>query len=678
MQPLKWYAYRLRAMSPGEVAGRMRSAMRDATDRYRLTLGHYRGRLVDDLVDLTLPDVPGFRVCDLPVGGWSKAEPDQPETRWCRTLLARADRIADHQLTFFDLVNCDLGHPIDWNRDHKSGRRAPMRFAPSIDYRDFDVTGDAKIVWEPNRHHHLVVLARAYRAGGDVRYARAVIEQLDRWIDACPFGIGMNWRSPLELAVRLINWVWAIDLIREAGVITDDFRRKLLQSVYLHLWEITRKYSNGSSTNNHLIGEAAGVFIASSYFCRFKEALHWQNQSREILCREIITQTWPDGAGREQAIGYHLFVLQFYLLVGIVARRIGQDLPKALWDRLEAMLTFAGTLSEGGDHLPNYGDCDDGYVLDLGSRHGDIRSLLAVGVALFDRSEFKTWAGEFSEPAYWLLGEAGRQRFIAIPKTAGRRIESHGFLHAGLYLLQYGCRDDADRISVTFDCGPQGLPPLAGHGHADALSFTLRAFGRDVFVDPGTYDYFSYPTWRRYFKSTRAHNTLEIDGQDQAVMLGSFMWSFQVNARCEQWNPGLSGGRVVGEHDGYGRLADSVLHRRALELDGLNRLLTVRDDLFCEGEHEVALMFHIAEHCRIVNEEACRFEIDVGPGCVILQIDPSLTVETLHGSTDPIVGWVSRAYHHKAETTTLIARTTIRGNTFFICTMDIYHRSSCE
>lgn len=55
---------------------------------------------------------------------------------------------------------------------------------------------------------------------------------------------------------------------------------------------------------------------------------------------------------------------------------------------------------------------------------------------------------------------------------------------------------------MVFDCGLLGMEPLAGHGHADALSFALRAFGSDVLVDPGTYDYFSYPTWREYFRST--------------------------------------------------------------------------------------------------------------------------------------------------------------------------------
>src|SRR5262245_31002759 len=157
---------------------------------------------------------PGFRVSDVDVAEWASTERDE-EREWRRRLIARAERLLRHRLSMFNLVDADVGDPIDWNRDHESGRRTPLRFAPLIDYRDYRVAGDAKVVWEPNRHHHLVVLGRAYRATGEDRYAAAIVEQLESWFDQCPFGRGMNWRSALELAIRLINWIWVIDLIRD-------------------------------------------------------------------------------------------------------------------------------------------------------------------------------------------------------------------------------------------------------------------------------------------------------------------------------------------------------------------------------------------------------------------------------------------------------------------------------
>src|SRR5690606_14060094 len=141
------------------------------------------------------------------------------------------------------------------------------------------------------------------------------------WINANPYGYGMNWRSPLELGVRLINWVWAYDLIHESGVITTDFQKDFFQSIYLHCRDVASKFSMGTSANNHLVGEAAGVFIASSYFDLFKEAKAWQCESKAILEREIFLQSYEDGCTREQALGYQFFVIQFYLFSGVIARK---------------------------------------------------------------------------------------------------------------------------------------------------------------------------------------------------------------------------------------------------------------------------------------------------------------------------------------------------------------------
>ncbi|NQU75591.1 MAG: hypothetical protein HQ546_04650, partial [Planctomycetes bacterium] len=188
MQTLSWYYRRLRAMSPREVIWRIKCSLRDATDRAFL---NRRQRLlaIGDLLAFGGANAsPRFRVSDITVGQWAGEQAGQTERRWLEKLEARADRIAAHRLRLFDLEDCHLGDPIDWNRDHKLNKTTPMTFAPSIDYRDTNVAGDCKFVWEPSRHHQLVVLGRAYRAGGDERYAKAVVEQLDSWLVQCPFG----------------------------------------------------------------------------------------------------------------------------------------------------------------------------------------------------------------------------------------------------------------------------------------------------------------------------------------------------------------------------------------------------------------------------------------------------------------------------------------------------------
>ncbi len=663
MQPVGWYVRRLRSMSVGEIAWRVKGAVRDASDRVR-----FRS-------DLLLPGAPPavagaarIRLTDVSVGEWAAARDGSPEAQWREDLRARADRLVRHELSFFHLENRNLGDPIDWNRDHNLGQAAPMGFAPAIDYRDKDEAGDAKLVWEPSRHHQLVVLGRAYRATGDVRYAQAVVEQLTSWLDQCPFGRGMQWRSPLELAIRLINWTWALDLIDESGLVQGAFRERFLRSLYLHVWEVRRKYSRGSSANNHRIGEAAGVYVATAYFKELAALDAWRQEALQILAEEILVQTYDDGCTREQAFGYHVFVLQFYLATVVAARQRGDRLPESFWKRLEAMLGFAGALAEGGQP-PYFGDADDGYVLDLGGT--PLSCVLAVGATQCGRPDLKAVAAGGEEAVRWALGAEGLRAFLALTPPVEAPLVPRAFPAAGHYLLQCGHVGADDRISVLVDCAELGFGAIAAHGHADALSVVLRIGGRDLLAEAGTYDYFTYPAWREHFRTTRAHNTLEVDGLDQSTRLGPFLWGQRADARCLTWDVGAASQKLAGEHDGYTRLSDPVLHRRHIELQPLARTLTLRDEIVAKTEHDLALHFQLAEDCIVSTAGPSSRIVTMGGVRAVLKFDPRLTVQEWRGSEEPIAGWVSRGYHRKAAAPLIAARGRFTGSVTLVTTIEI-------
>ncbi len=657
MQSVRWYAHRLRAMSPGEVCWRGGNKLRAVMDLCRLPgwaaplpLLHIMNGKAQPAGECS--DILG----KLPPVGFDPAHPGQPQ-HGREELLSRAEHICENRLTLFNLENHHLGPEIQWNYEYAAEKLTPMGFAPHIDYRDYRVTGDAKLVWELNRHQHLVILGRAYRLTGETRFAQKVVQDLESWIDQCPFGRGMNWRSPLELAIRLINWVWAWELIRPSGVLTSEHRCRFLPVVYRHLWDISRKYSRYSSANNHLIGEAAGVFIGSSYFSNLRGVDSWAEQSRQILLQEIVRQTHEDGGHAELAMGYHLFVLEFFLLAGLVARNTGLDFPPEYWQRLEKMFEFVATLADGVQTPPMFGDCDDGYVLDLGDMEHHSRSLLATGAVLFNRSDFKQVSGGFTESCLWLLGEEGYNAFEGIDGTQERpALKSEAFAESGYYVLRTGDRNGDKAITVTFDCGPLGFDTIAAHGHADALSFTLSAFGVDVLIDPGTYDYFSYPQWRDYFRSTRAHNTIVVDDEDQSEMLGPFMWGAHAKAVCVHWQPSQDGGTVTGQHDGYERLSRPVSHRRTVTLDGAASVVTIEDELTGRGRHSASMFLHFAEECRVDKIDGNQYEVDREPARFLIDLDAQLSVNTFRGNLDPILGWVSCGYHRRQPSTTLVGR----------------------
>jgi hypothetical protein len=582
------------------------------------------------------------------------------DEEWKERLVAKADRLVAHRFDLFDRQDellGDEGGEIDWNHEAKAGKEAPMGFAPSIDYRDYESAGDCKWVWEPNRHHHFVVLARAFRATGDEKYAREIWRQWESWIEQCPYGYGMNWRSPLELGIRLINWCWTLALIGEQSKPGPELEAAIITTACRHIWDIPRQYSRYSSANNHLIGEAAGVYVGCRFFGGYADAKQKSAEAKAILEREILSQTFADGGTQEQALGYHTFVIWFFLLSGLSGRRSGDEFSRAYWDRLEKMHEFLAVLVKGGDRLPMFGDADDGYVLDLGDRREDAMALTSMASVLLERPDLKSIGVAFPESAWWLLGPSS----VAAHKALGKSeevmaIQSRAFPETGLYLLQSGSqtRKEDTRISVGIDCGPLGFGPIAAHGHADALSVTLRVFGRDILIDPGTYDYFSFAEWRNFFRSTAGHNTIEVDGVDQSEMKGPFLWSHRATCECTRWEPSDDGGIFEGIHYGYQRLPGSVLHRRLVQLEASKGEIVIEDKIEGVGKHDLRSFWHFSEEARVDDAGGQSVRCAVDELEIEMEWDHPWTCTLLRGSESPRGGWVSRGYHRLAESSSAV------------------------
>jgi len=662
LQSMTWYVRRLRSMSAGEVLWRVQQTFRDGVDRFvwpRRVRRTSWERLAASADNATLTDAriigPHLNVGDRLV--------ERPSDGDRRSVLRRADAALAHRFSFFDLTEVQLGNPVEWNREVKAGKLAPLTFSPRLDYRDTSRVGDCKLVWEPNRHQHLVALGQAYALTHDLRYARELVAQIQSWMAQCPFGFGMNWRSPLELAIRLINWAWALALIEPSGLPSSPLRERILECAYRHMWDIRRKYSRFSSANNHAVGEAAGVFIGASYFRGFGAAGRMRDEARAILHRQIAAQTHDDGGNREQAFGYHLFVLEFFLLCALVGRRIGEEFSAEYLSRLRAMAEFAGAVLAGGPAVM-FGDADDGYVLGIEALKGRLPGLIRSTFTFLGLPGPVPQNNENLDYDFWLTGDIRPRATPAEPDAgcdrtsrgggaaAGCGLRSMRFPQTGLYLLQ-GSDAEGRKISVTVDGGPLGFDPLAAHGHADALAMTLRIAGVPILIDPGTFDYFTYPAWRSYFRGTRAHNTILVDGLDQSEMSGAFLWGRRASCRCAAWEPNGVGGRVVAEHDGYRALRDPVVHRRTVDLDTRQRTLVVTDELRAERHHTALQVWHLGGGCYSAGEADNVMRIRGEGVHVRFCSDPALELSLHRGETDPIRGWFSPGYHRREPIVTV-------------------------
>src|SRR6516162_7412942 len=123
-------------------------------------------------------------------------------------ILQKADRICEHRFDLLGYEGLHVGQDIDWQFDIVHRKRAPRKAWFRIHYLDFEEVGDAKIIWELNRHQHLVTLAKAYRISGAEKYSRELFDQWYHWQHQNAYPIGINWASSLEVAFRSMAWLW--------------------------------------------------------------------------------------------------------------------------------------------------------------------------------------------------------------------------------------------------------------------------------------------------------------------------------------------------------------------------------------------------------------------------------------------------------------------------------------
>src|SRR5215472_2987528 len=626
---LGWYARRAAKMSPAEMLWRARDrAFKAAWSRKQVTRERVTAQVASTAGDrrffASLPQATAGLV---------------PQAARL-ALLAAADTLLKGEWEVLGTSRNDMAQP-DWFLDPVTGRRAPDdRYAFSIDHRSEAQTGNVKQVWEISRLQHLTLLASAWFLSHDDRYARRVAEQLRSWWRENPFLTGVHWTSGIEVGLRLISMSWIRRLLDDWPDVADLFERDVLavQQIRWHQLYLAAFRSRGSSANNHVIAEAAGQLVASCAFPWFRESARWRIKSARLLERELLSNTFPSGIGRELASDYHCFVAELALLGGVEAAAAGEPLSPEFWHRLCAMLDSGAALLDQRLRPPRQGDGDEGRTLLLDAPVSNRwPSLLAAGNAVFGRCEW--WPEVAADTASTLIGAMPG----AVVDVADRpETRPWQFSDAGTTLLRTTAAKDPE-IWCRCDGGPHGYLSIAAHAHADALSVEVRYGGVDVLADPGTYCYHGEPAWRTYFRSTIAHNTVELDGRCQSSEGGPFLWLRHANSTELEVLDAGDATEWTAEHGGYLSLARPAKHRRCVRLDRASRSLDIVEEID-GGNHDVRLAFHFGPEVYVELEGACaqlRWPHAVTPGAACLQLPRQLNWTLHRGETNPIIGWYS-------------------------------------
>jgi hypothetical protein len=529
-------------------------------------------------------------------------------------IVERAEQVCRHRFDLLGYRNLDYGAEIDWHRDVVHGKQAPRKPWFKIRYLDFEEAGDARITWELNRHQHLVTLAKAYRLTGDSKFASELFRQWEHWHRENPYPIGINWASSLEVGFRSLSWLWMHFLLEGSPVMPPDFRSQWLQALGISGRHIERYLSTYFSPNTHLLGEGVALFFIGTLCPEIQHAERWKLRGWEIVLREAERQVRADGLHFEQSLHYHVYALDFFLHAAVLATLNDVAIPPELDHTLQKMLDVLCRLSRAGSP-PQLGDDDGGRVFD-GQRNQSQHMLdpLSAGAVLFGRGDFKRVCDGLREETLWLLGEQGAVEFDRVPmrnhEWASAELEG-----SGLYLM--ASPDTWGQLVI--DAGPQGAL-TAGHGHADALSVTANQNRRRLLIDCGTFEYVGSNSERDALRGTPAHNTLTVDGKNQAEPNGPFAWKKLPNVKAESWITGKTFDLFAGSHDGYCRLSHPVVHRRWV-FSLKSRFWFIRDMALGEGTHRLDIAWHLSPDLSESKEEKQTFLDLEGRGIRVVALD---------------------------------------------------------
>jgi hypothetical protein len=500
--------------------------------------------------------------------------------------VARARRIAERRFDLLGFRDLDFGNDIDWSLDPVSGRRASNAPWPDVPFLDFSAVGDHKIVWELNRHQALVTLAKAYRFTADESLAAALMDLWRDWARKNPYPLGINWASTLEVAFRAMAWLWVGFLLEGSPADSTAFQRELAEGVARAGWYIERFLSTYFSPNTHLLGEGVALYLIGVRYPGLRHARRWKETGWKVTLEATERQVRSDGFYFEQSTYYHVYALDLFLHARILAAHNGDDVPKSLDETIRKMLSALALFSRTGA-APRYGDDDGGRLFD-GSRNRPEHLLdpLSTGAALYRSPEFKSAAAGLCEETLWLLGAESAAAFDSVsPETPALRASR--LPASGVYVMASSGPSEAQ---LFIDGGERGFRG-SGHGHADALSIQLAAGGRLWLADPGTCRYVDEGSVRQRFRGTAAHNTLTVDGLDQAEPNGPFAWGLWPDVEVSRWIASEAFDLFEGRSFGYKRLSDPVIHRRWVLRLGA-RLWLVRDVAEGQGTHRFEIGWH--------------------------------------------------------------------------------------
>jgi len=380
---------------------------------------------------------------------------------------------------------------------------------------------DIKHIWEPARFSWVFPLGRAYLLNHDESYPQLFWKQFEAFQHANPSYLGPNWTSAQEVALRMLSFVFADQVFSRSPISSADRRQQIATAIADHAHRIppTLIYAR-SQNNNHLVSEAVALYTAALTLPAHPEAPKWRRLGQRWFNWAIQNQVSPTGTYIQHSTNYHRMLLTLAVWMKALSKTHASSLPEATMTRLVSATRWLQALVDPQTgQVPNLGANDGADIMQVsGTAFGDYRPILHAACVTFR------------------VKEGERPQASDMPRL--ENTTSHAYLRVAHF---------ADRPS-----------------HADQLHLDLWWGRENILLDAGTFSYNAPFPWTNAFSTTRVHNTLTINGQDQMTPISRFLWLNWAQAEVLDIITNPSGQRVgiTAQHDGYKRLG--YIHRRSV------------------------------------------------------------------------------------------------------------------
>ena len=448
-------------------------------------------------------------------------------------------------------------------------------------------------LWTITLHYHEWLIPVAAVAASDSDQASAagslLQDRLGGWMRDCGLSesgaLNLAWNS-FAIAVRIQSWIRIWQIARQRFAEQPEFAREFLTSLWRQSDYLSRNIE-WDLRANHLLKDGIGLLFAGLFF-RGPTADAWLDAGAAIIRDQAAEQCLADGGHFERSPKYQIDALNDFYTAAFLLER-ADDRREILPSAREAAITAWSRLSSAVRWMsyPN-----GRYPL------------------LNDSADIHT-----ADPAVALTrGERiGSKADIAPP--SGSKL----FPDFGLAIYR------GARWSAYFDIGKIGVDYQPGHGHADTLSLCCAYDGVPLFVDAGCYGY-DNDDRRAYDRSTAAHNTVEIDGENSSEVWHIFRVGRRASVNLIKCELGENGFVCDAAHNGYRFLKGSPVHRRAVSVDD-DRGLVIADAVSGGGLHTVAVHWLLDKSWAVKAISNRSFEATDGQRTVLIEIQAVNTNE---------------------------------------------------